>query len=274
MNYYPRHIGDYIRDTAHLSALEDCAYTRLLDLYYMRELPIPADVDQAARIARMRSDDERDAVVAVLNEFFTLKADGWHQKRADGEIKIANEKRQKARDNGKRGGRPGRATSDPTKANEITDPVSVDNPEITDPVILANPDESSPITNNQTPIANNQSEVREISSRFPSPASTDHPGFDEFYAAYPRHEAKKDARKAWNQMRPVLNRLLADIRQRLECRHWTDPSYIPLPSTYLRGERWNDAIRAPPKPRQVVERDDRRASNLAVLSQVFTGAKP
>ena len=35
MNYYPFHVGDYIAHTAHLHPLEDIAYRRMLDLYYM-----------------------------------------------------------------------------------------------------------------------------------------------------------------------------------------------------------------------------------------------
>ena len=42
MNYYERHIGDYLKDTAHLSLLEHGVYSRLLDVYYTRESPIPA----------------------------------------------------------------------------------------------------------------------------------------------------------------------------------------------------------------------------------------
>ena len=41
MNYYRHHIGDYDANTAHLTWLEDMAYTRLMRLYYRREQPIP-----------------------------------------------------------------------------------------------------------------------------------------------------------------------------------------------------------------------------------------
>ena len=34
MNYYERHLGDYARDTGHLSMLEHGAYSLLLDRYY------------------------------------------------------------------------------------------------------------------------------------------------------------------------------------------------------------------------------------------------
>lgn len=95
MNYYPHHIGDYAKDTGHLSWDEDMAYTRLLRAYYSREGPIPAD--QAYRLARASSTAQRKAVDTVLGEFFTEQADGWHNKRADAELAIAQDKSEKAR---------------------------------------------------------------------------------------------------------------------------------------------------------------------------------
>jgi uncharacterized protein YdaU (DUF1376 family) len=84
LNYYERHIGDYLKDTSHLSLLEHGIYGRLLDVYYTREGAIP-DV-QAARLIGARSKDERDALSAVLSEFFELVDAHWHQGRCDAEI--------------------------------------------------------------------------------------------------------------------------------------------------------------------------------------------
>lgn len=87
MNYYEHHIGDYIKDTAHLSMLEDSAYRRLIDAYYTRELPLPGDRKACQKLARAQSKDERAAVDYVLDEFFKLEEDGcWHQSRCDLEL--------------------------------------------------------------------------------------------------------------------------------------------------------------------------------------------
>lgn len=75
-------------------------------LYYRRELPIPADIGQACRLVRATSKAEREAVESVLNEFFTLCAGGWVNRRCEGEIEAAQSKANANRDNGKRGGRP------------------------------------------------------------------------------------------------------------------------------------------------------------------------
>lgn len=86
MNYYEHHLGDYMRDTAHLSMVEDGAYRRLLDAYYAREKPLPPDERECFKLARAATKADRDAVKYVLREFFDQQEDGYHQKRVDSEI--------------------------------------------------------------------------------------------------------------------------------------------------------------------------------------------
>ncbi|MFY3305261.1 YdaU family protein [Achromobacter xylosoxidans] len=86
MNYYEHHIRDYDADTVHLSWAEDMAYTRLLRWYYRKEQPIPADLKEACRQVRATTKVQRDAVAAVLREFFVLLDDGWHQETCDAVI--------------------------------------------------------------------------------------------------------------------------------------------------------------------------------------------
>ena len=86
MNYFEHHIGDYAQATAHLSFIEDAAYSRLISKYYAEEKPIPVDIKAAQRLVGARSKEEREAVETVLNEFFILERDGWHNKRCDAEI--------------------------------------------------------------------------------------------------------------------------------------------------------------------------------------------
>lgn len=104
MNYYERHLGDYARDTAHLTMMEHGAYSILLDRYYATEAGIPAD--QAHRLARARTREEKQAVDAVLGEFFELVDGIWVNHRAEEEITKAQTRIKAAKENGKRGGRP------------------------------------------------------------------------------------------------------------------------------------------------------------------------
>jgi uncharacterized protein YdaU (DUF1376 family) len=86
VNYFEHHIGDYAEATAHLSILEDGAYSRLLRKVYATERPLPVEVERVQRLIGARTDEERAAVEAVLQEFFDLRDDGWHQDRCDAAI--------------------------------------------------------------------------------------------------------------------------------------------------------------------------------------------
>mgnify|MGYP001264755674 CR=1 FL=1 len=104
MNYYKRHIGDYMRDTSHLSLLEHGAYTKLLDLYYVREEPLPDD--EVERLIGARTPAEKKATRAVLKEFFRLEESGWRHARCDREIELYRAKAERNRLAGAKGGRP------------------------------------------------------------------------------------------------------------------------------------------------------------------------
>jgi uncharacterized protein YdaU (DUF1376 family) len=96
VNFYPRHIGDYLKDTSHLSLLEHGVYSRLLDVYYTRESGF--DEREAVRLIGARSPAERSAVVAILKEFFWIDEGDlhWSHKRCDAEIATYHDKQRKA----------------------------------------------------------------------------------------------------------------------------------------------------------------------------------
>lgn len=97
MNYYEHHIGDYAQATAHLSFVEDAAYSRLIRKYYAEEKPLPGDLKAVQRLAGARTKEERQAVADILEEFFEQESDGWHNKRCDAEIARYHAKQDKAR---------------------------------------------------------------------------------------------------------------------------------------------------------------------------------
>ena len=82
MHFYKFHIGDYMSHTRHISLLEDLAYRRLLDFYFLHEQPIKHR--DAARQIGMR--DHEEDVLTILNEFFLSTENGFINVRADKEI--------------------------------------------------------------------------------------------------------------------------------------------------------------------------------------------
>jgi uncharacterized protein YdaU (DUF1376 family) len=90
VNFYKHHIGDYAQATAHLSFVEDAAYSRLIRKYYADEKPMPTELKAVQRLVAARTREEKEAVQTVLEEFFELQQDGWHNKRCDVELERAN----------------------------------------------------------------------------------------------------------------------------------------------------------------------------------------
>ena len=126
MHYYQFNIGDYKSHTNHLDLMEDLAYRRLLDLYYLHERPLNSGVSAVARQIGMR--DYEIQVKIVLEEFFYLTEDGWTNTRADREIQHYHGKIEQA-------SRAGKASAERRHNKRSTD------------VQLTNKQE--PITNNQ-----------------------------------------------------------------------------------------------------------------------------
>ena len=118
MHYYQHNIGDYRRDTVHLSLLEHGVYRQLLDMYYLSESPIPRETQQVIRRLSARTQEEINAVEIILNEFFSLTDDGWIHKRCDMEIADYRHKAENSRKNGAKGGRP-KSTAEPEKTQQV-----------------------------------------------------------------------------------------------------------------------------------------------------------
>jgi len=153
MHYFQFHIGDYKSHTHHLSLLEDLAYRRLLDFYFLHENPIKhRDI---ARQIGMR--DHEEDVMTVLNEFFISTPEGFVNPRADKEIKQYKE----FAEAGKRGAAKRWGTPPNGEANS--------------------PPNATPIaTNNHKPITTNHKPKREIATVVACPSDVDQQIWDDW----------------------------------------------------------------------------------------------
>lgn len=146
MYYYKHSITDYKADTSHLSLLEHGVYRQLLDWYYLDETPIPAKSEMVFRRLCARTDDEKTAVMLVLEEFFSCTESGYVHARCDRELAQYKVKQHTAQSNGKQGGRP-------KKTESVSDRVPTENQEDNQlkPTDKGN---HKPLTNNQNPLTN------------------------------------------------------------------------------------------------------------------------
>lgn len=232
MHYYQFNIGDYASHTSYLSLLEDLAYRRLLDHYYLSELPYPNDIKRIARLIGMR--DNVDIVQNIIHDFFVLDNDEWHNKRVDNELELYHSKAVTARNNGRKGGRP--------KKSEETQEEPNPNPEETQSVNLANPEITGSKANHK-PLTINQEPVK-IKRLDQSTTDLDLL-FVEFWKSGIRKANKKKAESLFSNLlkkqsapHKFTDMLIADIQERLRI---NQQGFSEMhPTTYLNGERWND----------------------------------
>ncbi len=87
-NWMPWHIGDYLRDTMHLSTLQHGAYLLLLASYWNRQGPLPDDDTFLASTTRLGMREWLKIRPTIVG-FFRVENGFWHQKRANHEIEKA-----------------------------------------------------------------------------------------------------------------------------------------------------------------------------------------
>jgi uncharacterized protein YdaU (DUF1376 family) len=85
MNFYKHYLGDFSRDTGHLSLTQRGAYLALMHHYYATEKPLPADHAALCRIAGAQDKAERAAVEVVMS-FFRQGEGGLVHDRIEAEL--------------------------------------------------------------------------------------------------------------------------------------------------------------------------------------------
>ena len=209
MNFYPFHIGDYISHTNHLTDEEDLTYRRMIDIYYLTEMPF-YDIPMLCR--RVKS--EISIVENLLHEFFVLENDNcWHSKRAD--IEIA--KYQYLKESGKKGAE--KRWSNREEKDTQSDTNSLPN---------ANPLATKTITKTKTNTINKS--ITPI-------------GFDLFWNSYNKKVGKPNSIKQWEKIKPseellkvIVSKALADASAK------PDPKFRKDPERWLKGQHWLDEL--------------------------------
>jgi len=95
MKDYKFHCVAYRKNTAHLQDADDLAYRRMLDIYYITERPLPLRIETIVEEVGL----DLDIVMPVLEEFFYLAEDGWHNLGCDKQIEKWLKVREKNRKN-------------------------------------------------------------------------------------------------------------------------------------------------------------------------------
>jgi hypothetical protein len=71
--------------------------------------------------------------------------------------------------------------------------------------------------------------------------------FADFWKAYPKHQDKQGALKAFQKLKPdqeLLDQMIKSINAWKQSEQWTKDGgqYIPMPTTWLNRRRWEDDL--------------------------------
>ena len=98
--WMPLYIGDYLRDTQHLTTLQHGAYL-LLIMHYWERGELPTDPTELARISRLKKREWESNCLAIAKLFLP----GWKHKRIEAELEKHREISEKRAMSGRKGGR-------------------------------------------------------------------------------------------------------------------------------------------------------------------------
>jgi len=234
------YVADYLGDTRHLTTEQHGAYLLLLMTMWRADGRLPNDTKKLARIAGCTASRWAKISEEVL-AFFEADGADLTNRRLMLELKKASEKAIKRAEAGTRGGHAKALKDKDTRLANASDlPCHSSEPE---------PD----TTEAKAPVV-------DIDQR-KGPSKVDVArGFLAFWQTYPRKVGKDAAAKAFAKAMgriaedDPLAVILAGIERALP--GWTDPDFIPHPSTWLNAGRWADE---PPPIRE--NRHDRPAND-------------
>lgn len=221
--WMPLYVADYLADTAYLTTEQHGAYLLML-MAYWRNGAIPNDRRIIMSITKIEP-DAWSIAQAVLEQFFTLENGKWVNKRLEQEYQSAVN-RKKA--NGIKASNAANARwgNAPSNASSMPQALLEDMPQQCPSPSPIHKDQKHPPTPRKR-------------GKQAAPAE----GFDSFWLAYPKRQAKQDAVKAWAKIEPKDH---AAIFAALHTSRWPenwrrdDGKYIPLPASWLNGRRWED----------------------------------
>lgn len=85
--------------------------------------------------------------------------------------------------------------------------------------------------------------------------------FEAFWEAYPRHESRVKAVRAWDRLRPddaLLDTMARALKRQLASEDWQRGIGIPYAVTWINGQRWEDEVKPAPMERNVSPHYDPR----------------
>jgi uncharacterized protein YdaU (DUF1376 family) len=191
MHHYQHNIKTFNSATRHLTRVERSLYRDLIELYYDSEKPLPADnFDRLARLVLANSDEEKQALLYVLSEFFTKCVDVYTHAYCDEQIEKFYANTTAKALAGKASARARQEKQEQRKRDREQQAILE---------FEQNPAGVQRISTNQEPVTSNQEPIINTSAQAPSrKAKPDYPDwFTSLWIDYPPRAGSNDKRKAF-----------------------------------------------------------------------------
>lgn len=86
MHYYPHNIADFNNSTRHLTRVEQSVYRASIEMYYDTEQKLSTDINKLNRKLLCVTNEEKEALLTILDEFYIKHDDGFYHERCELEI--------------------------------------------------------------------------------------------------------------------------------------------------------------------------------------------
>lgn len=226
----PFYVGDYLRDTGHLTTMEHGAYLLLLMHAWTHDGVLPNDDRRLLNIAKMGVRDWKRSS-CTLRAFFYVDGDTLRHRRIDRELANSRDMTEQRRAAGKASAV---ARNGQRKANGRSTGVEVSL--------------DVPLQQNARPSQSPSQREERIPPKGskPSPArSAPLEGeFEVFWKLYPRkQEGPAACRKEWDRALKVASaeEIIGGLR-----RYPFKPDFLPMAATWLNQKRWLTQANTPP----------------------------
>lgn len=234
MHYYSHNIADFNSATRHLTRVERSLYRDLIELYYDTEQPLDSvDTDRLARRVLAQSEEEKAALVYVLEEFFVDHLDVYRHIRCDEEL-------DKYKANSSAKARAGKASAE-ARRYKLEAKVEHNSTPVEHPLNECSTNHK-PITNNQELITNKQ--ITSITKNTAIAVSDQPNQFEEFWKAYPKKSDKAKSKLAYAKAIKKASHelIIQSLFNQKNGNQWGSVQYTPMATTWLNGERWEDDL--------------------------------
>jgi len=215
MHYYNHHIGDFKKDTWHLSHEERSIYLEMCWLYYDQEEPLEDNIKCLAK--KVRANESQ--VQEILTDYFDLEDGFWHHKRIDEEIISYGNKLL----NASRAGKASAARRSKTNQSERTLNGRATNQRTIEP--------KNQITNNT------------------------YVGFDTWWKTLLplRRINKYKCQEKWSKqnLEKIANEIISWTRKMNVTKEWKS-GYNPSPEVIINNRRWEDGVTGTTKEEEIV----------------------